>query len=149
MQSLPRISTLFPVLSFLGMGDAMYLTAHHYFGVPLACGPFSGCETVTSSAYSEIFGIPVALFGVVFYAIVFFGWVLASEYKNPRVLRGLCWWSFLGIGASVYFVTIMGFILHAWCTYCLASAVTSTLLAGISIATLKKLATPQTSDLVR
>lgn len=130
---LPKWTPFIPVLAFLGLADALYLTAHHYFGVPLACGIFSGCETVTSSAYSVVFGIPVALLGVCFYFVMFFGALIALEYASRKIFRLVCLFSVCGVGASVWFITVMAFILRTWCTYCLASAITSTLLFVLSM----------------
>lgn len=39
------------------------------FGTPLAC-PVSGCDTVLTSEYSELYGIPMSLLGMLAYAAV-------------------------------------------------------------------------------
>lgn len=125
---LPKWTPIIAVLAFLGLADALYLTAHHYLGIPLACGPLSGCETVTASAYSVVFGIPVALGGAFYYLAMFFGTLFAWEYKSVTYFRAICLFSLCGVFASAWFVFVMAFLLHAWCTYCLISATTSTLL---------------------
>ncbi len=125
---LPKWTPVIALLAFIGLADALYLTLSHYFGIPLACGPFSGCETVTSSAYSVIYGVPVALGGVFYYTAMFFGILFAWEYKSVTYFRYLCLFSVCGVLASGWFVFVMAFLLHAWCTYCLISATTSTLL---------------------
>ena len=60
-------------LSLVGLGIASYLTFTHYEGNKfLACsttGLFN-CDTVTSSPQSYVFGVPVALVGLVGYAVL-------------------------------------------------------------------------------
>ncbi|MEK9156751.1 MAG: vitamin K epoxide reductase family protein [Patescibacteria group bacterium] len=128
---LPKWTPVIAAIAFVGLADALYLTAHHYFGVPLACGPFSGCETVTSSVYSVVLGIPVALPGALYYLAMFFGILLAWEYKSLTYFRYICLFSICGVFASAWFLFVMAFLLHAWCTYCLVSVATSTLLFGL------------------
>src|SRR5580658_7780315 len=59
------------LLSLGGLSVSIYLTVAHYgSGITLAC-PDSGiidCQKVTTSPQSMIFGIPVAVLGVVFFA---------------------------------------------------------------------------------
>jgi len=58
-------------LSIAGLAVASYLTYEHFTGgATLAC-PDTGvvnCVKVTSSQYSKVFGIPVALLGLCFFA---------------------------------------------------------------------------------
>ena len=58
-------------LSIAGVAVAAYLTYEHFTaGTTLAC-PNTGvvnCAKVTSSQYSKVFGIPVALLGLAFFA---------------------------------------------------------------------------------
>ena len=60
-------------LSLVGLGIAAYLSFTHFEGNKfLACsttGLFN-CDTVTSSPQSYVFGVPVALVGLVGYAIL-------------------------------------------------------------------------------
>ncbi|MBU1151254.1 hypothetical protein KJ632_00320, partial [Patescibacteria group bacterium] len=58
------------IVAFLGLFDASYLTAEHYYGTGLNCIVFEGCDTVANSEYSTMFGFPVALYGVAFYLTV-------------------------------------------------------------------------------
>ncbi|NBS68942.1 vitamin K epoxide reductase family protein [bacterium] len=147
--SLPKWAPLIPIVAFIGLADALYLTLNHYFGVPLACGPLSGCDTVTSSVYSIVLGIPVALFGVLYYLAMFFGMLFALEYQSAIYFRLFCLFSLAGLIASGWFVFVMAVLLQAWCTYCLVSAFTSTLLFLLSmfaLSTLKRTPPPSVSS---
>ena len=119
---------LFLLVSLLGFLDASYLTIEHYRGVVPPCAIVDGCETVTTSAYSVLFGIPVALLGAVYYLLITVLSVLYIDTTKELALKTLSRLTILGLLASAYFIYIQGFVLHAWCIYCLGSATTSTLL---------------------
>ncbi len=119
---------LFLLFALLGFLDASYLTIEHYRGVVPPCAIVSGCETVTTSAYSVLFGIPVALLGALYYLMIIVLSILYLDSKKEKILKILARATVLGLLASAYFVYIQGFVLHAWCLYCLGSATTSTLL---------------------
>ncbi|MBB2890888.1 vitamin K epoxide reductase family protein [Flexivirga oryzae] len=58
------------VLSVLGLADAAYLTFEHYSGsTSLACSDSGAidCAKVTTSQWSSIAGVPVALLGLLFF----------------------------------------------------------------------------------
>lgn len=123
----------FLVLALAGFADSAYLTAKHYLGGPIPCGIFTGCDTVTSSAYSEIFGIPVALLGVIYYlGVLVFSLIYLDSGSIVR-LRRVAFLTPLGFLASAYFTYIQFFILKALCFYCLISAGISTILFGLGM----------------
>ena len=62
--------TFLPV-SFLGFIDASYLTIKHFVGTPLPCSVLKVCEEVTTSQYSVIGGVPVAMLGAIYYLAIF------------------------------------------------------------------------------
>src|ERR687884_78047 len=71
----PRI--LLFVLAVLGGVISAYLTWTHYAGLTPGCtGSGEGCETVQSSRYASLLGIPVALLGLVAYGGLIFSAVL-------------------------------------------------------------------------
>lgn len=119
---------IFVILSLIGFTDATYLTLKHYSGTAITCSLTHGCDEVTSSAYSEIFGIPVALFGALFYLTIILLSVYFFDKKKEATLTLISKLTWLGLGAAVYFTAIQAFVLHAWCQYCIASAITSTML---------------------
>ena len=54
------------VLCLVGLGASVYLTVEHYSSSPSYACPVSAtidCIEVTTSSYSELLGIPVALLG--------------------------------------------------------------------------------------
>jgi len=136
------IAVLFLILSLIGFIDATYLTAKHYLGSPVTCSLTSGCEIVTTSEYSTIFGVPVALGGAVYYFIILLLSIIYTETKRDRLLKFIALFTIIGFLSSAWFVYLQIFVLHALCLYCLASAATSTALFITGIVLLGKIKNP-------
>lgn len=111
-------------LAFCGLADSMYLAQHETAGTPLLCNiqGLSGCNVVAQSSYSHLFGIPLADYGILFFAILF---VLAAlelvlfDQLLRRVIQAVALGGFL---ASIVFMIIQVFLIGAICVYCTASA---------------------------
>lgn len=115
-------------VSFLGFLDASYLTQKHFTQSVIPCSITHGCEIVTNSAYSEVFGIPVALLGSLFYLAIFLGTFAAIESGSRRLLRAVSRLTLAGLLASMWFVYVQVVLIQAICQWCMISAVTSTTL---------------------
>lgn len=130
--SSPRIPKwLIPgVLAFsaLGFVDAAYLAAEHFTGSIPPCSIVQGCETVLTSPYAVIWGIPVALFGALFYLASFLLMILYKETEKEVFLYALAIIASAAFLSSLWFVYVQLFILNAICLYCMTSAGTSTLI---------------------
>lgn len=127
-----KIIVIIALISLLGFFDASYLAAKHYLGGPIPCAILDGCETVTTSKYSAVSGVPVALIGAVYYLIIL---VLAISYWESKKDNRLFLISVLttaGFLASLWFVYLQVFVLKSLCLYCLFSAFASTALFTIS-----------------
>jgi len=88
---------------------------------------------VTSSSYSEVFGIPVALFGSIGYVLMLLCALFYFDVRRKSVLLYISFLSAIAFAASAWFVYLQLFVLHAICQYCMLSAVTSTLLYAIGM----------------
>lgn len=130
----------FLLFSLIGFIDAGYLTVAHYQHVSPTCSIVAGCDVVTTSKYSEIFGIPVALLGTLYYLTIFILSLIYFDIRAYWVKKWMPYVTIVGLVASAYFVTIQLFILKSICLYCLASAATSTILfiLGLKLLTYKK-----------
>ncbi len=117
-------------LALVGLADATFLTVAHLTGDDAVCGSLVGCSTVLGSAYATIRGIPTAAFGAVAYFTVFSAAILAAfGYAKMRgILAVMVGLMFI---ASLYFLYLQAFILHAFCPFCLLSAAVTFLLAGL------------------
>lgn len=118
----------FLILGAIGFIDATYLTTQHFLGTPVACSILKGCEQVTTSPYSIIFGIPVALLGSIYYLAILILSVIYLDSKKINILNIIAKITPLGFLASLYFVYLQIFVIKAICLYCMGSAATSTLL---------------------
>jgi len=113
------------VLALAGFFIALYLWLHS-IGVigQLKCGT-GGCEIVQASAYARLGGVPVAFFGVAGYAALFLVSVVGqsprfAERRGPgRLLFGL---ASGGLLFTLYLTSLEAFVIHAWCRWCLGSA---------------------------
>ncbi len=113
------------VLSLLGIGDSWYLASKALFGGELACSikGLDGCNQVAQSVYSHLFGIPLGVYGLLFYGLLFV-LVITAFFVSTRLLRrGLAGLGALGLVASIIFEGIQIFLIKAICVYCLGSAI--------------------------
>ncbi|MBI2573878.1 MAG: vitamin K epoxide reductase family protein [Candidatus Wildermuthbacteria bacterium] len=130
---------LFLLLSWLGFLDSAYLAIEHYRGVIPSCSVIAGCEKVLTSPYSEFFGIPVALFGVLFYLAVLFLTVGYFVSKNAKLFLCASFVPFFGLAGTLWFLYAQAFLLGAFCLYCLASAAITFALAILSLLFFRKI----------
>lgn len=127
------------LLSLVGFIDALYLSAHSFKSdLTIPCIIFDGCDLVTRSEYSTIMGIPVALLGAIYYALIFLLLLYYAEKKNPLVIRFLPVISFTAFVFSVWFTYVQIFLLSSICTFCLISALCSTAIFILAYITEKR-----------
>ena len=96
-----------------------YLVYNHYYphlqgGICDITASVS-CTVVNSGPYSTIFGLPVALYGVLWSLVLgILSWKAWNEKKFiPKVL----WWNILGIAFVAYFIYIE-YLLGTICPFC-------------------------------
>jgi len=149
-QTVPRwLIAAILIISFIGFIDATYLTVEHYSGGVINCNILKGCDQVTTSKYSFILGIPVALLGSIYYLAMFIAAILYLDRKNLRVIRAASWFSISGFIFSIWFTAVQAFIIKAYCQYCLLSALTSTAIFGLGMWLLIKSRSQKTQNTVK
>ena len=121
------------IVAVAGLADATYLTVQALTGETLSCGGSPDCFRVLGSSYAKVGGVPVALLGAFAYFCVFafatfaaFGYARARTFLIPTIGA-----MFL---ATLWFLYVQAFLLHAYCRYCLFSAALTFLIAGLLIA---------------
>jgi uncharacterized membrane protein len=124
------------VLSLVGLFVALYLTAHAFgWTGPLKCG-IGECETVQASRWSHLGPVPVALIGFLGYVALLALSVVGLQ-PGRRDSRGigtlLALGSAVGVLFSAWLTYIEAFVIHAWCQWCVTSAI---LVVGIFAASL-------------
>jgi uncharacterized membrane protein len=124
------------VVALLGLAIAGYLTYVHYAGIkPLCVSGSGGCERVQSSHQAQLAGVPVAVLGLVGYAVILVSAALPGDVG--RVPGGLV--AISGFAFSVYLTYEELFVIHAVCQWCVASAV---LMAGLAALTSLRVMSP-------
>lgn len=127
------IDRLLPVLAAAGLAIAAYLAWTKLIGAVPACGPLRGCETVNTSPYSEVGGIPVAAIGVGYSAAIL---VASLRWLRSIDRRALLAAYALGLAGSLfvaYLSYLELFVINAVCVWCVAYALT--VVAGWLLAT--------------
>ncbi len=124
------------LLALVGLCIALYLWFYK-IGIigKLQCGSGS-CEYVQTSRYGALFGVPVAFYGVVGYAIIFavaIAGLQPSQLARRWPTTALALLSAGGFLFTLYLTGIELFVLHAICRWCVGSAVVMTVIAMIAV----------------
>jgi len=96
------------------------------------------CDLVQKSIYSRVGPIPVAVLGLAGYLAIL-GVLLLESRVELFVGRGkllVFGMTLIGLLFSGYLTAMEAFVLHAWCVWCVGSAITMTLLFIVSFARL-------------
>jgi uncharacterized membrane protein len=132
-----RLALAAALLAALGVGVAAYLTYEKLSGVVGPCIVGSGCDTVNSSPYSSVFGIPTAAYGLLWSTI---GLVAALAWRRTadrRPLYVLYTGGLVGVLVEAYLVYLQLFVIRAVCSWCVlygATVVIGWLVAVVGMA---------------
>lgn len=120
------------VLALAGTAVAGYLTWVRYSGATIACTT-GGCETVQSSSYSEIVGVPVALLGLLGYLAI-----AASTLRETELFRiaGAAV-ALAAAGFGAYLLVVQIAVIGAVCDWCLTSDAIAAALAVVTVLRLR------------
>ncbi|OGK37457.1 dihydroorotate dehydrogenase (quinone) [Candidatus Roizmanbacteria bacterium RIFCSPHIGHO2_12_FULL_41_11] len=130
MKKISPILILIVILLLIGVTDASYLTYEHYrdFLPPCSNNIFLDCGRVLRSQYSVVFGIPLAVLGLIHYIILTM-LIVFSVIKKKHWLTDLIFLlSAAGVVVSLYLVVLQLFVIRSVCFYCMLSALNSVLL---------------------
>lgn len=108
------------ILAAAGVLVSVYLTFKTYDPSSVACSVGGGCETVLSSKYAKLLGIPVSIFGILWYlvqlALIYFS-LISPRFPSVWLRH----WALAGLAFSLYLLAMEMFYIHAYCTWCLVS----------------------------
>jgi protein-disulfide isomerase/uncharacterized membrane protein len=123
------------MLALIGCFVATYLFITYVTGGPIVCGVAHGCDVVRLSPQAKMFGLPTPLFGMAFYlgmaALIVFRTALPT-FQRRWLYRLTMIGATAGLIESAYLTFVQAFEIRAFCTWCLASAVTAVLLFGVA-----------------
>lgn len=113
-------------LSLFGIIVASYSLYEYYYGTADGFCNINerfSCFAVYKSGYSAIFGVPIALLGVIGYGIFFTlsHWGLSGRMlKVSNLIFSL---ALMSVVFSGYLAYVSGFVIKVWCPTCVASYV--------------------------
>ena len=129
-----RLMNVAALLAVCGIAVSSVSLQHHYATSKTAycdIGEAFSCDIVNRSEYSSILGIPVALIGMLGYAVLA---GLATVYRGRRETPAILFSAAaVGLAFALYLTYIEGRVLGVWCILCLSSLAliaTTTILAA-------------------
>lgn len=124
-----KISFSISLLAIAGIGIMGYLTYIHYANTQSFCdlSETISCDVVTTSIYSEIFGIPVSLLGMGYFLLII---GLIARMRNNQTLNNIFLLTVLVLIPSLYLSLLEVFVIKAFCILCETSKI---LMIGILI----------------
>jgi uncharacterized membrane protein len=122
------------VLALLGLADSVYLADSALTNSSLSCGiaGLDGCNTVAQSAYSKFLGIPLAVYGILFYVLIIASMFYAKSVRTMRSFQILFFFASVGALLSFYFMFLQVFVIKAICIYCAGSFLASVIIWALS-----------------
>jgi uncharacterized membrane protein len=129
------------VFSLLGLFVSLYLAMFKWGMMGVIQCSIGGCQTVQNSRWSMFLGQPVAAWGVGAYftllALALIG--LQPRFVNERwVALAIFGISAVGLLFSAWLTYLEAAVIHAWCQWCVISAILITLIFILSVPGLKR-----------
>jgi protein-disulfide isomerase/rhodanese-related sulfurtransferase/uncharacterized membrane protein len=123
------------LLAFLGLFDSLYLFWIYTSPARTMVCVGTGCDTVRLSAYSHLGGVPMPVYGVIGYVLIVL-LIVAESLATPalagKIRYALAGATGFGFVFSAYLEYVQGFVLHAFCAWCVTSGVVMTLLCALA-----------------
>lgn len=130
------------LLALVGVLISAYMTAYKLGMLgSIVCGT-GGCETVQNSPWSVFLGVPVPVIGLIGYGLLFGTALLGiqprfeEDRRVPLVLLG---GALIGAAFSVYLTWLEVSVIHAWCRWCVVSAILAGLILLLALPELGRL----------
>lgn len=125
-------------LCLVGVGISSYLTYTDILHKPIACFEGNSCDVVNGSKYAYLFGVPVAVLGLLFYLGLLAGSITRAVLTN-RAGEAIAKWRWQldlllligalgGVAFTAYLKAMEIFVIGAICIWCVGSAITVSLL---------------------
>lgn len=123
------------IFSLLGLGVAAFLLFEYNFATSITCPTGAGCDIVRASPYSSFFGISIPILGVIYYLFMAGAAVVRSHnlelvlLKKFKLIAATMAFTF-----SLYLTYLEGFVINAYCFWCILSFIISTIIFVLMIA---------------
>jgi len=123
-------------LTLVGLFDSLYLWwVYTSPDRPMVCFG-TGCDVVRASPFAYPMGIPMPVPGFAMYAalaLLVFAQPLFQGTMAGAARKAMAGISGLGFLFSLYLTGLEALVLHAWCFWCVVSAIVVTLIFGLSV----------------
>lgn len=126
------------VLGLVGFFVAMHIYKEKRADRPLICPIKFDCQSVVHSDYSKFLGVPVEVFGMIYYSLIFilYGVLAFLGFNLPQIITlSLAIISLSAFLFSIYLILVQVFILKKFCSWCIVSAIVSSLIFLLTIYT--------------
>jgi uncharacterized membrane protein len=130
-----RLKQVIVALTVLGLLVSIYMTIYKVTNNESMCIGSGGCSVVNASGYSEVRGIPVAVFGVLGYLSIL---VLLYLENTPGFFQTngsmlLFTVTLTGFLFTVWLVYVEVALIKAYCPFCITSQVSMTLIFLLTV----------------
>ncbi|HAL17481.1 MAG TPA: vitamin K epoxide reductase [Anaerolineaceae bacterium] len=130
------LRTIAITAAILGILDSIYLLIIKVSNNKALCIQGVGdCWSVNTSRYSEVFGIPLSVLGIIAYAVILTLWILLprSDFfkRNIPIVNFML--SLIGVIYSAYLTYLEIAVIKAICPFCVVSAILLVILFVVSL----------------
>lgn len=124
-----QLRYLIAILCIIALAMSFYLLLKHLTPGGTVCdiNEKINCDIVNKSTYAEILGIPVSALGMAHYLfgllIILLPHIWERWFDRDLLYQLFSLELFIGTGFSIYLTYVQGFLIGAWCPFCVLSAV--------------------------
>lgn len=124
------------LVSLLGLFLGAYLTLYKFGVIGVLSCSVSSCEQVQTSRWSVFLGLPVATWGLGFYATML-GLSIAGLQARYEFSKGLSAATLamatVGLLFRAWLNYLEAFVINMWCEWCIVSALMVLVLFGLAV----------------
>ena len=130
------LRTIAIAAAILGILDSIYLLIIKVTNNKALCIQGVGdCWSVNTSRYSEVFGIPLSVLGIIAYAVILILWILLprNDFFKHNIPIANFMLSLIGVIYSAYLTYLEIAVIKAICPFCVVSAILLVILFVVSL----------------
>ena len=130
-----RLKQVTIVLTVLGLLVSIYMTIYKVTNNESMCIGSGGCSIVNASGYSEVRGIPVAVFGVLGYLSILALLYLENKSEFFQTNGGMLQFAvtLAGFLFTVWLIYVEVALIKAYCPFCITSQVAMTIIFILTV----------------
>ncbi|MBA4399943.1 MAG: vitamin K epoxide reductase family protein [Chloroflexi bacterium] len=130
------LRTIAIAAAILGILDSIYLLIIKVTNNKALCIQGVGdCWSVNTSRYSEVFGIPLSVLGIIAYTVILTLWILLprNDFFKRNIPIANFMLSLIGVIYSAYLTYLEIAVIKAICPFCVVSAILLVILFVVSL----------------